>query len=143
MNIKLYENILSVDDFLYIHKEMGYELEPREQVELALTKSLYTVLVKDNNDIVGMGRLVGDGAMYFYIQDVRVLPHYQNKGIGKAIINKLIDFVHQNGISQTSISIGLFSAKGKESFYEGLGFNRQPCEEMGHGMCKEINICLK
>jgi len=33
-----------------------------------------------------MGRIVGDGVTICYIQDVIVLPEYQGKGIGKAII---------------------------------------------------------
>lgn len=125
---------------MYIHKEMKYEIEPREQIEQALKKGLFSVVAKDNGKIIGMGRLVGDGVMYCYIQDVRVLPQYQNKGIGKAIVSKLIDYARQNGISSTSISIGLMSAKGKESFYEELGFIKQPSNNIGSGMIMDIDI---
>lgn len=140
MDIEFYDNLLSADDFLYIHKEMGYELEPREQIEQALKRGLFSVVAKDNDKIIGMGRLVGDGFMYCYIQDVRVLPQYQNKGIGKAIVNKLLDYAYQNGIPNTGISIGLTSAKGKESFYEKLGFIKQPNDNMGSGMIRDIDI---
>lgn len=140
MSIELYDNLLTADDFLYIHKEMQYELEPREQIEGALKNGLFSVVAKDNGEVIGMGRLVGDGFMYCYIQDVRVLPQYQNRGIGKSIVNKLIDYVRQNGIPNTSVSIGLMSARGKESFYEKFGFIRQPGDNIGTGMIKDISI---
>lgn len=140
MSIKFYDNLLTADDFLYIHNEMQYELEPREQIENALKKSLFSIVAKDNEKIIGMGRLVGDGFMYCYIQDVRVLPQYQNKGIGKTIVNRLIDYACQNGIPNTNISIGLTSAKSRESFYEKLGFIKQPNNNIGHGMIMDIDI---
>ena len=39
-----------------------------------------------------MGRLIGDG-MYYIIADVVVHPTYQNKGIGREILQRLIAFV--------------------------------------------------
>ena len=140
MGIQLYDNVLTAEDFLYIHKEMQYAPDPREQIEQALKKGLFSVMAKDDEKIVGMGRLVGDGYMFFYIQDVRVLPQYQNKGIGKVIVNRLIDYACKSAISKTSISIGLMSAKGKESFYEKLGFSKLPSNNLGFGMTKDIDI---
>ncbi|USB33384.1 GNAT family N-acetyltransferase [Paenibacillus sp. YPG26] len=140
MNIKFYDNLLSADDYLFIHQAMNYDLEPREQIEQALSRSIRTVTAKDGDKIVGMGRLVGDGLMYCYIQDVRVLPYYQNKGIGKAIINRMIEYARQNGLPNTVITIGLSSAKGAERFYENLGFIKQPCHDMGHGMYIDMEI---
>lgn len=140
MKIEYYDNILTAEDFLQLYKEMHYEPEPREQLEQALKNGLFSVTAKENGKIIGMGRLVGDGFMYCYIQDVRVSPPYQNKGIGKTIVNKIIQYASQNGIHNTNISIGLMSAKGKEGFYEKLGFIRQPNDTMGFGMMKEITV---
>ncbi|MCR5501527.1 MAG: GNAT family N-acetyltransferase [Lachnospiraceae bacterium] len=36
-------------------------------------------MIKD--EVVGMGRLVGDGVMYWYLQEIVVLPEYQGRGI--------------------------------------------------------------
>lgn len=107
MSIEFYDNLLTADDFLCIHKEMKYEIEPREQIEQALKKGLFSVVAKDN---------------------------------GKAIVSKLIDYARQNGILRTSISISLMSAKGKENFYEELGFIKQPSNNIGSGMIMDIDI---
>jgi GNAT superfamily N-acetyltransferase len=44
---------------------------------------------------VGMGRLVGDGVMYFYVQDLAVEPGYQGRGVGQAILDALLGWVRQ------------------------------------------------
>lgn len=69
-----------------------------------------------------MGRLVGDGVMYWYLQEIIVLPEYQGKGIGKSIVNRLIEYIKNTAIPGTKIEIGLTAVKGKEPFYEKLGF---------------------
>ena len=38
-----------------------------------------------------MKRLVDDGATYWYIKEIIVLPEYQAKEIGKGIVNRLIE----------------------------------------------------
>jgi GNAT superfamily N-acetyltransferase len=140
MNIEFFDNQLTAEEYLRVHQELNYDLEPKAQVEKALEKSLFTVTVKDNGRIIGMGRLVGDGAMYCYIQDVRVIPAYQNHGIGRAIVSRLVEAARQNGISNTGISVGLTSAVGKEPFYEKLGFTALPGNDMGSGMYLDLDI---
>lgn len=73
-----------------------------------------------------MGRLVGDGAMYWYLQEIIVLPEYQGKGIGKAIVNRLLDYIQNTAIRGTKISVGLTAVKGKEPFYEKFGLVEYP-----------------
>ena len=69
-----------------------------------------------------MGRLIGDGAMYWYLQEIIVLPQFQGKGVGTMIVNHLIDYAKANSISGEFTTIGGVSAKGKEPFYEKMGF---------------------
>lgn len=58
---------------------------PIEQVEQALKNDLLDIVAIVNDYVVGMGRLVGDGAMYWYLQEIIVLPEYQGNGIGTSI----------------------------------------------------------
>ena len=80
----------------------------------------FTVKDKDNEQIVGMGRIVGDGAIYFYIQDIVVHPDYQKKGIGKDIMNMKVGYLNLNAPDKAFV--GLFASQGKESFYEKYEF---------------------
>jgi len=64
-----------------------------------------------------LAALISDGVCYGMIFDVGVLPSYQNKGIGKGIMNELMKGNEQ-------ISIHLTSTFGNEAFYGKLGFKK-------------------
>lgn len=51
--------------------------------ETSLRNSLYCITVKDKEQIIGMGRIVGDGAIYFYIQDIVVIQIIRKMGLEK------------------------------------------------------------
>ena len=67
-------------------------------------------------------RLVGDGAMYWYLQEIVILPQFQRKGIETMIVNHLVDYAKANSSTGKFTTIGGVSAKGKEPFYEKMGF---------------------
>ena len=79
MNYK--ENALCYDDYRRLRESVGWHNYARAQTENALSRSLYTVVAEDANQVVGMGRLIGDG-LYYLIIDIVVQPDYQQKGIG-------------------------------------------------------------
>jgi len=80
--------------------------------------------------------VIGDGAMYFYIQDVIIHPEHQNKGLGSKIMNTLI--AHLESCCAPGATIGLLAAHGKESFYLKFGFEPRDGESLGLGMCRFI-----
>lgn len=119
----LVDNQLSPEDFIRLKVETGFWERPVEQVKVALDNGLFNVTAVCDGKVVGMGRLVGDGAMYYYLQEIIVLPEYQGCGIGKSIVNRLLEYIKDNSFAGTNVSIGLTAVKGKETFYEKFGFN--------------------
>lgn len=126
MKFELEDNTLSAEEFIHLKVATGFMDRPLEQVEKALANGLFRVSAISNGEVVGMGRLVGDGAMYWYLQEIIVLPEYQGKGIGKAIVNRLLDYIQKTAIRGTKISVGLTAVKGKEPFYEKFGLVEYP-----------------
>ena len=57
----------------------------------ALEGSWHVVAAYDQDELVGMGRVVYDGVLYAMLYDVIVKPSYQNQGIGSTILDRLID----------------------------------------------------
>ncbi len=109
----------------------------KERTQRALINSLYTVIAVQDGRTVGMGRLIGDG-MYYMIADIVVQPNCQKHGIGSRIINMLTEYVDKETPIGGRSSIQLIAEKGKEIFYEKLGFKIIPHEFCGSGMRKVI-----
>lgn len=122
IDFSLVENQLSANDFIRLKIATGFRNRPIDQVERALKNDLLDVVAIVNNEVVGMGRLVGDGVMYWYLQEIIVLPEYQGKGIGTGIVNYLLDYIKKHTEDETFTSVGLTAAEGKTSFYERFGF---------------------
>ena len=81
-----------------------------------------------------MGRVVGDGVMYFYIQDVVVDPDYQHQGLGAVLMEKIESYLSRS--ANKGAMIGLFAVQGKEAFYAKFDYLQRPSGTLGHGMCK-------
>lgn len=132
-------NELDVNTYLSLRKTVNWKTLTEEQAKRAIGGSLFTVTVFDNGQAVGMGRLVGDGAVICYIQDLIVVPTYQGKGVGKLIMDTLIDFVKEMQLPNTQIMVDLMCAKGREEFYTKYGFVSRPTENLGPGMIRYID----
>lgn len=140
MNIQLIDNGLCAENYIYLRNEVGFSKTPIDQTQKALANGLFSVVAQCNGKNAGMGRLVGDGIMYWYIQDVAVLPEYQGQGIGKAIVKRLMQYVEEHSIPGTYTTIGLMAAKDKDAFYEKLGFISRPNDTCGSGMIKRFLV---
>ncbi|WP_302625574.1 GNAT family N-acetyltransferase [uncultured Eubacterium sp.] len=133
------DNDLDLSTYLKLRYEVGWKTLTEEQAKRAIENSLYTVVVYDNDEPIGMGRIVGDGAVICYIQDLIVIPQYQKQGVGHMIMESLIDYVNKIKIPDTDIMLDLMCAKGRESFYKRYGFIARPTEQLGPGMILYIN----
>lgn len=133
LQYELADNQLTAEDFVRLKVATGFMDRPLQQVEKALKNGLFNVCAICDREVVGMGRLVGDGALYWYLQEIVVLPEYQGKGIGKSIVNHLLEHIENTMVPGTKIDVGLTAVAGKEPFYEKFGFSASPT-----GMRKRI-----
>ncbi len=80
----------------------------KEALRLAIDNSRQWVSVCDDNRLIGVGRLISDGALYEFVCDMIVLPEYQNRGIGGSILKMLREKCTEHNIQR----VWLFEASG-------------------------------
>jgi ribosomal protein S18 acetylase RimI-like enzyme len=81
---------------------------------------LFAVIVEKNSGkAIGMGRILSDGVSDAYIQDLVVLPEYRSQGIGKRLVEFLLNHCLSKGIKW----IGLIAEPGQDSFYSSMNFH--------------------
>jgi GNAT superfamily N-acetyltransferase len=84
-------------DYLRLRLESGLSPKSEAQGAGALTGSwTFRHVVDAGGEVVGMGRVVGDGAWYFLIADMATLPAHQGRGIGGAILDALLAHVTEH-----------------------------------------------
>lgn len=136
--VTLISNHMGIDTYLELRKAVGFKPLSRTQAKKALEHSLYIVCAYMNAQIVGMGRLVGDGAVICYIQDLMIHPDFQHYGIGSVLIEDLIRYVEGLCEEGTEIMLDLMCAVGREPFYQKHGFISRPNDNLGPGMIRYI-----
>lgn len=113
----------TLDDVDWLEAETLYRLAPlgnksAAHLQIVFGNSRYRWFVRDEGRLVAAGRVLADGADTAYLCDVALLPSHQGTGLGRELVERLMDDAkgHQKII--------LYSVPGKEGFYRKLGFLR-------------------
>lgn len=131
----------SYEDYKFLRESVNWSLDKIGMVRAtsSLMRSPLIISAWDTDNpysgddlldcsIVGMVRLSGDLEMYANIQDTIVIPNYQRKGIGKAMMNLLIDQVKD----LEGYLLGVCPSKDSVKFYRNFGFINRPENPNGY-----------
>lgn len=135
---KIAVDTLTADVFLSLYHAVGWEPPGRDQVKHALSNSLASFTAYAGDTPVGMARLLGDGGMSFYIKDFAVLPAWQGKGVGRALMDALHEYIFKSIQPGWAVSLELISTPSAAAFYRRQGFEDRPCDWDGPGMFKML-----
>ena len=124
----------AVRDYNRLRRDAGWPEMDSPTAAECLPRSAYIVTALFQDQVVGTGRVVGDGGLCFYVQDVIVLRAFQGRGIGTGIMERILSFISSQAVKDTYV--GLMSAVGKEPFYHRFGFTTRPTETLGAGMTR-------
>ena len=98
----------------------NYTNHPR-RLEQAFHQSLFVMAAYDDEELVGLIRVVGDGLTIVFIQDLLVYPHYQRQGIGRSLLEQTLE--RFKDVYQ--IQLATEQSDKNLTFYQELGFRRQ------------------
>ena len=125
MKYSLIDRIPEISEYRLLCEAVGWgRIMNFTAAASALEQSVTGVVaLNENSEVIGMGRIVGDGAIYFYLQDLVVVPEYQKCGIGTAILNRLLDYITSKAPERSFI--GLFSVPEAIDFYRKFSFEQR------------------
>ena len=109
-----------VEDYCRLRQACGWPVPATPVCERALNNSLMGAIAVKEGQTIGMGRVVGDGVLWNYIQDLIVLPAYQRQGIGRLLLNAMMARLAQEAAPGSDVA--LISAPQAIRFYETHGF---------------------
>lgn len=131
------KRIPAVEEYRKLRESVGWRNLVPEAMERGLGGSLFSVCVLHQEKVVGCGRVIGDGGIYFYVQDIIVHPEHQGKGLGRQIMKTIMSYISRK--VPPGAFVGLMAAEGVAGFYEGFGFKRRPLDAPGMYLAQDIN----
>lgn len=104
-----------------LYEELGWNKLKlsKEDLEKMCRQSWFLVYAYYKDKLIGTGRIISDGVITGLICGVGVHPHYQSQGIGKSIIELLVEKCKEDGIIAQ-----LMCNDSLEKYYEKFGFQR-------------------
>jgi predicted N-acetyltransferase YhbS len=110
----------TVAEYESVVASVGFRSHDHEAIEVALANTFLSVCAVDAGEVVGLGRIVGDGAISFLLTNVMVRPSHQRRGIGSLIVGALCQSMED--LPYRNVVVEVVPLPGSQSFYEQQGF---------------------
>ncbi len=122
-SVELVEHRPTVDEYRRLISAVGWKPRDTEAISRGLASSQFAVCAETGSEVVGMGRVIGDGGLHYYVTDVVVVPAFQRRGLGSRIVAALTK--HVEGVPYKNTWVGLFAVEGTADFYARFGYKAQ------------------
>lgn len=115
-------DIPEVEEYLNLRKNCGLTVRGKEPSRIGLNNSIYLVSIRrlEDNKLIGMGRIIGDGGNNFQIVDIAVNPANQGNGLGKKIMQLIVRHIEKRIDPLAYVS--LIADHPANILYEQFGF---------------------
>ena len=123
--IYIYNEAVSVKDLADLRESVGWNRMENAYKNPLLTSYCH-IAVYEKETLIGYIGCVSNGVTDAYIQDLMIHPAYQGRGIGTALMKRMIDDLKEKHIYMISV---VFEEKLKP-FYEKFGFFNMLCGQM-------------
>ncbi|MNT04456.1 Acetyltransferase (GNAT) family protein [compost metagenome] len=99
-----------------------------------LPNSLFAVQILHGDEVVGIGRIIGDGGCFFQVTDIAVLPAHQGKGLGKRIMGEIMQFIETE--VPESAYVSLIADGQAQDLYAQFGFKHTAPASVGMALTR-------
>ncbi|GAB4059891.1 GNAT family N-acetyltransferase [Catellatospora paridis] len=125
MSYDVIDRLPTLDEFITVTSAVGWQhAYDLDALPLSLERTRHAVVAVHEGEVVGVGRVLGDGAIYFYLHDIAVLPAHQGRGVGRAIVTALERWIATQAGPRSFV--GLFAAGDSMRLYETFGYRADP-----------------
>lgn len=95
----------SIDDYCRLRRESGLSPKSTEAAARGLPNTIHAVQVHHQGEVIGMGRVIGDGGVFYQVTDIAVRPAHQGRGLGKAIMASLMAQLRASALPGAYVSL--------------------------------------
>ena len=118
--MEVVEDNIPIEVYQKMRIDCGLSAKTSEACAIGLNNSLYSLMIQEEGKVIGMGRVIGDGGCFCQVVDICVIPEKQGNGIGKIIMESILNFIKTKLPKSCYTSL---IADGDASYlYEKFGF---------------------
>ena len=119
-DVVLAERFPGEADYRRLRALTGLSPKSEDAARRGLANTTHGVSLVRGDEVVGMGRIVGDGGCFYFVVDIAVVPELQGRGLGKRIMDALDAWLRANAPPTAHVS--LFADGEAKRLYAKYGF---------------------
>ena len=121
MEIREYQTY-NESEILALYTSVGWSAytDNPQVLQKGFANTLLVLAAYEEEQLLGIIRVVGDGCTIVFIQDILVYPKYQRKGIGTVLLKAVLEkYEHVR-----QIELATDNTSKTIAFYESMGFQK-------------------
>lgn len=119
-SVELIERFPGVEDYCRLRIAAGMSPRTAQAAARGLPNTLYGVSLLLAGEVIGMGRIIGDGGCFYTVVDVAVAPEWQGRGLGKRLFDALDVWLRTH--AEPSAFVTLVADGDAKHLYAKYGF---------------------
>ncbi|MBD3921925.1 GNAT family N-acetyltransferase [Paenibacillus sp. PR3] len=120
----------SAEEYNALRIAAGLSPKDLAGARIGLAHSVHIVTLRsDDGQLVGMGRIIGDGGCFYHIVDIAVHPSRQGRGYGKLIMKALMDYL--DATAHPGSYVSLIADVPADQLYRKFGFDYTQPKSVG------------
>lgn len=109
-----------VQDYCDLRVNAGMSPKSIEAAEKGLPNACFNVTIYEQETLIGMGRVIGDGGTAFQIVDIAVDKNHQGLGYGRKIMEEIMTYI--DSVAEKGTYVSLMADYPADQLYEKFGF---------------------
>lgn len=127
--MKLFYEKPKAEDYVSLRIRSGMGNRDLERSRIAISNSLFTVSLYDEEKLIGFGRIIGDGGITYIVSDIMVDENYRRKGFANQIMKELNQYFEENTFEDSYIC--LIANSPADLLYNKYKFEYLPTNKCG------------
>lgn len=119
----------TVAEYIELRARMGWGRLDEETARRTIQAATFSVCLRRQEQCVGVARVMGDGAIYFFLADLIVAPEFRGGGYGDQLMRAVTSYFDRTAMPGATVMV--VPLLGREPFYEKFGFVRCPSGHFG------------
>ena len=111
-----YVDHITPEEYLELRKKVGWMQFPLEEAKKCVEYAYMVICVRDDEKAIGVVRLLWDGGYVAFLSDVIVSPEYQGRGLGRLVMETIMNYIKEQLKPGYRIMVSLLAAHGNEDF---------------------------
>ena len=118
--VKIKYEAPTVQDYRNMRKKAGLSEKSQKATEKGISNACFDITIYDDDLLIAMGRVIGDGGTAFQIIDIAVEPRYQGQGYGKQVMTNIMKYI--SSVAEDGTYVSLMADYPADKLYEQFGF---------------------